>query len=59
MTDLSKHRTLSQPAASTESDIDEINAALDRRFRRERAMGAHSTFNGNGGSNSTDWILIR
>lgn len=45
MTDLSRgHRTISQPAASTQDDIDEINAALDRRFRRERAMGAHSTF---------------
>lgn len=54
MPDASRH--LSQPAASDEYQIDQIGAALDRRFEREReSMGSHNTFNGS--TKMISWLL--
>lgn len=51
-------RHLSQPAASSEYDIKEMNAALDRRFANERkngGMGSNNYFNGS--TKFVNWML--
>jgi hypothetical protein len=54
MPDASRH--LSQPAASDEYQIQDLGAALDRRFERERAsMGSGNTFNGS--TRLISWLL--
>jgi hypothetical protein len=54
--DLSRH--ISQPAVTSQYDVDDLGEQLDRRFARERiGMGSHNTFNGNGGSKFINWML--
>lgn len=56
MPDASRH--LSQPAASSQADIDELADALDRRFERERSyagMGSGAHFNGS--TKFINWML--
>jgi hypothetical protein len=55
MNDFTRH--ISRPVVSSQEDIDEMNAALDRRFARERKemMGSHNVFNGS--TKFVNWML--
>ena len=50
------HRHISQPAATSREDIEELSSALDRRFARERAtFGNQHVFNGS--TKFINWML--
>lgn len=54
MPDASRH--VNQPAASEEYQWQDLGAALDRRFERERtSIGSHSQFNGS--TKFVHWML--